>query len=245
MGDHLIATGIPEAYYKLFGEKTYISSKYSEEFWNTNPYVTNDKIGNHFSLRFNSSLVDYMIYYPVRVFYDITGQVVDRKFVHPYIYKHRNPNKNLVVINEQAGWPSRRGYKYFNDLAERLIAIGFTVCYLNNSSFRDCLGQPSPRTVTACSIEVKNPPMHDLIQLLSTAKVYIGYDSGLAQLAGALKVPTVSLYGSIPAINTMHDYCIYYVDNCQHCCADQCTKNCLSNTENKNGEILERVLELK
>jgi len=241
MGDHIMMTGIPEAYYKKFGEKTKVISKYSDEFWKRNPYITEESFGKEYSLRFNSSKIDYMIYYPQRVFYEITGLIIDRKKVQPNFYIGRDTDSKLVIINDQAGWPSRRGYRYFNDLSLKLIKGGFHVCYLRNEGFGDCVGQYSKREITDYSSLLEDPSMIQMINKMAEAFVYIGYESGLSSMAGALKIPYVLFNSSVPPINVCHDTCIYYTDNCNYCCADQCTENCLSKCENRNDGIVEII----
>jgi len=242
MGDHVLATGIPEAYFKYYGEKTKIISKKGDDFWKTNPYITDEDIGDYHSLAFNQGPKDYMIYNPVRVFYDITGYIVNRKEVAPNLYLERVPEQGLVVINDQAGWPNRRGYRYFDELAGSLLELGYHIMYMRNDSFQDCVGQSSEKAITNYTEFITNLSIKSGIEILRKADLYIGYDSGYANVAGALKVPYVFLASSVAPINTQHDSCIYTLDGfCKHCNSDSCTENCLRSAPNKNAEILEAI----
>jgi len=240
MGDHVITTGIPEAYYNYFGEKTKVISKKGNDFWETNPFVTTEDIGDYHSLAFNGTSKDYMIYYPVRVFHDITGYIVNRKEVAPNLYRERTVEPGLVVINDQAGWPNRRGYPYLEELAQALLGLGFKILYMRNDSFQDCVGKGSQKAITSYTEAVTDLSIKQGIEILQRAALYIGYDSGYSNVAGALKVPYVFLAGPVAPVNTQHDSCIYTLDGfCRHCNSDQCLENCLHTAPNKNDEIIE------
>lgn len=242
MGDHVILTGIPEAFYKLFGEKTHVPNKYSDLFWEHNPYVTDKPTGDRFGLHLNASAKDYMIYYPVRVFYDLTQYIVDRSAVQPNLYMSRTVDENLVIVSDQAGWPNRRGYPFLNDLVLKLQGLGFYVMYIRSDGYKDCFGQHSPRQLTVFDNELQSPIIGHLIDAMRRAAFYIGYDSGIAQIAGALKIPYVLLAGSVPPINTAHDTCIYAMDiRCKRCADPNCGSNCLSLATNCNEKIIEAI----
>jgi ADP-heptose:LPS heptosyltransferase len=240
LGDHVIMTGIPEAYFKIFGEQTKIIDKHSDLFWNNNPYITEESIGKDYY--FNANTVDtYQYYYPQRVFHDITGLWVDREDVQPNLYIPRKTIPKLVIMNDQAGWPSRRGYRYLTNLSIRLMENGYIVAYLRNTGFKDCTNKVSAGQIWKYSYILENLPMPQLVDKLSEAALYIGYDSGISAIVGAFKIPYITFYGSIPAINTTHFTCIYAIDECDHCCTDQCNKNCLTLYEDKTDEIMERI----
>lgn len=244
LGDHVMATGIPEAYFEIYKEPTFVETEFKILFKN-NPYITDNffNVTKEYSLKFNEYPKDYMIYYPVRIFYDITGIIADRNLVRPRLYKKRTylPQKTAIV-NDQAGWPSRVGYKYFNDLVIKLKANNFVVWYIRNQKSLNCFGQPSPEVITDYTHKAFNIPLEELIDRLSECDLYIGYDSGVSQLAGALDVPYVMLSGSVPPINTAHNSCIYTLDLlCDRCCKELCEKSCLSYSENKNDEIIEII----
>lgn len=246
MGDHLMATGIPEAYFKLYNEKTFIDASKYKLFWNSNPYITNERIGQVHSLIFNTHR-DYLIYYPTKIFYDITGRIVDRDLVQPNVYTEYSPKENLVVINDQAGWPTRRGYPYLEDLSKSLMQSGFKVVYLRNDTFRDCNNKVSSRTVHSFDSQFKDKFLEDIIDLFKETSFYIGYESGLSSLAGAIGTKYILIEGSVPATNVAHNSCIYVLKNtnCHYCAAENCERLCLSHSENKNEEILKVIKEWK
>jgi len=246
IGDHIMATGLPGAYFKLTGEKTYIKTERpggDPVYWESNPYILNQPAGEIRSLAFNAYPKDYMIYTPVRMFYDISGYIVDRSEVHPNLYKGRQPEKDLIVVNDQAGWPSRRGYPHLNELIRELLEGGWRVCYMRNDEYQDCCGQLSARQLTHYTYEIQ-PTLRQGVETLQRAAVYIGYDSGYAQVAGALGVPYVLISGPIPPINTKHNSCIYALNDskCRRCCVNSCPNNCLQSAPNRNREIRDAIL---
>jgi len=246
LGDHIMATGLPEAYFKLTGEYTYIKTERAggdPVYWENNQYVSKQPVGELRSLAFNAYPKDHMVYTPVRMFYDISGHIMDRSQVHPNLYKALQPDGDLIVVNDQAGWPSRRGYPYLDELIHSLLGDGWQVCYMRNDEFADCFGSRSARQLTGCTFEVQ-PTLRQGVEVLQRASVYIGYDSGYAQVAGALGVPYVLLAGPIPPVNTAHDSCIYALDipGCRRCCTTSCENGCLQNAPNRNGEIRDAIL---
>jgi len=236
-----MSTGLPEAYFKLMGEKTYIKTERAggdPVYWENNLYLSEQPTGECKSLAFNAYPKDYMIYTPIRMFYDISGYIVDRSEVHPNLYKERQPEENLIVVNDQAGWPTRRGYSYLDQLICGLLDNDWRICYMRNDEFADCFGQRSPRQLTRYTFEVQ-PTLRQGVETLQKAAIYIGYDSGYAQIAGALGVPYVLMSGPISPISSKHDSCIYAFNTpgCRRCCANSCPNNCLQNMPNRNREI--------
>lgn len=243
LGDQIILTGIPEAYYKLYGEKTYVNMVRTE-IWDDNPYLTNEKSGIEFTYNFNVYPKDYMIYYPVRIFYDLTGHIVESSFVRPKIYKSFHRDK-ICVVNDQAGWPTRTGYRYLNDLITQIKDLGYVITYLRNELFRDCIGNCPPEQITKWDHKLVNIPLSNRIEVIGSCQLYVGYNSGNAQLAGALDTPYIQIEGSVSPINTRHPSCIYVTDipGCKRCCSDSCHMNCLSNLDNINHKIINVIKE--
>lgn len=246
LGDHVMCTGIPEAYYDDYGEFTYVETAHPVLFKN-NPYTANSfsDITKEYSLAFNQYPKDYMIYYPVRIYYDITGRIADRLEVHPKLYKPTSQlAERTIIVNDQAGWPSRVGYKYFNELVLLLKGYGNTIWYIRNQGSLNCIGQQSPEIITHYTHKAFNIPIEEVIDRLSECDLYIGYDSGLSQLAGALGIPYAMLSGSVPPINTAHNSCIYALDPiCMRCCKDTCEFKCLEHSDNHNDKILDAIKE--
>jgi len=181
LGDVIMCTGLPEAFFKLYGEKTHIVNPKMIGLWQNNPYLSPEPIGQRFTVSPNTHK-DYISYYPQRLFYNLTGQLVNKKDVSPRFYVNYNPVPGRIVINDAAGWPSRRGFN-LDEVCNRLQ--DYEIVYLHNT-FRDCFGQLLPPTITHYS-EVKNDV--DPIELLRTASLYIGFESGLTHLAAGVGVP--------------------------------------------------------
>lgn len=248
LGDQVMFTGIPEAFYERFGEKTYISGEACrKELFETNPYLLDQPIGK--KLSFGIQNKDHEIYYPVKIFRDISEQftgapwILDREKVAPNLY--RTPvrrNANLVVVNDQAGWPSRTGYPYFNDLSVMLLKKGFTVNYLYNNNFHDCNGNVSQESIYDFSYRSGNESLSELIEKLSICFLYIGYESGIMHLAGALGTPCVYITGSVPSISAP-DSCIFItkLDHCRKCHQENCPNMCLHSAHNQNDAICSAI----
>lgn len=244
-GDFIMCTGIPKAWYTCFKERVYIPNKRAVELWENNPYVSDVPLGKNINVTANAHR-DYMIYYPVRIFYDISGGlIVDRELVQPDIYQKREPIKKRILVNDQAGWPTRTGYPYLNDLVTELRAAGYSIGYLRNEHFRNCFGQIQNKQLVEFDYSVTNIMDNKvLIRELLQASFYIGYDSGISQLAGALKIPYVALQCCVPPINTVHDSCIHYLDICQgYCCSPDCKKKCFAQSPDFNSEIIKAIEE--
>jgi hypothetical protein len=241
LGDYVMCTGIPEAYHTVYGENTYLINKKVHELWEQNPFVADTPNGSTLSFTPNERK-DYMIYYPIKIFYDLTGLIVDRELVKPRIYKVRNPEKRTILVNDQSGWPSRRGYRYWNELVTELQELDYQIYYFRYDKYRDCLGKPMPEEVRHPDNKFINPSNTDLIDLFCSVEFYIGYDSGPSHIAGALNVPYVALQSSVPPINTCHDSCIYTAKICSgYCATPQCNKNCLTTAPNINYKIIRAI----
>jgi ADP-heptose:LPS heptosyltransferase len=239
LGDHALYTGIPEAFYQLTGEKLNVISQYIE-LWQNNPFVDLNAPGPEYELRLASSENDWQEYPPARVFRELTGKTIASEKVSPNMYYPRMPVENHIVVNVQAGWPSRRGYAHFRSLVESLMSMEYVITLVHASGYRDCFGDASPVTVPYDSF-VESPTLERVIRILQSAAFYIGYDSGYAQIAAALKIPYVVLLGATPFTIVAHPSCIYHLEICEHCHTESCAKRCLENAPNKNDEIIKAI----
>lgn len=238
LGDQIMHTGLPEALY-------YYRKEYTEiiggrlELWSNNPYVRENAGGEEVSLGFNQPR-DYMIYYPVRLFYDMTGIIAPAGMVKPRLYKQGVRNARIALVNDQSGWPTRTGYPHFEKLIQLVKKEGYTIHYLRNEGFRDCNGACPPREVQTYDEIHTDISLQELIDRMTSAAVYIGYDSGLAQLAGATDTPYVLLEGPVAPINTVHPSCIWHLDlkACRKCAADNCSNMCLRQAKDINSTII-------
>lgn len=241
LGDQLLLTGLPEAYYRICHEKMNVVPTRLPSAWRDNPYVDPHAGGPEFSPRPNVDPRDFLIYTPVRVFYEMTGIIVDRKVVHPRIYRPRMVQHRIVLVNDQAGWPSRWGYPYLNELVDSLHYRGWTVHYIRHDGFRNCLGRITPPQIQSYDLKISGGDDATLMSAMSYAALYIGYDSGLAVLASAWGVPSVIFFGAVPPVTTAGDNCIYAAEVCGHCLRDSCDKGCLLSAESENEEILAEI----
>jgi len=243
LGDSVLLTGIPEAYFKLTGEKTFVMTRFPVLFEN-NPYITTEKSGKKFTNPLNSSLMEFMIYYPVLVYWKLFGVVLNREQVHPNLYLDVERENDLVLVNDQAGWPSRRGYPYFGELVDEL-SKDYRIMYMISNNYRDCVGKTPAKTVTSFDYLSTDQTVKDIINQMAKSSLYIGYDSGYSTIANATKTPYVYLAGSVPPVSTLGDTCIYSLTSCKRCAVDTCQNRCLENTPNVNGEILKRIKDVK
>lgn len=241
LGDQIMLTGIPEAYYNLFGEKSYIDGGRTE-IWENNPFTTTERVGKDFNYGFNAYPKDYMIYYPIRIFYDLTGYISNRDFVHPNLYKSFNRD-HICVVNDQAGWPSRVNYVYFEELVQQIKSLGYVITYIRNDNFRDCCGNCPTQQIFTYDHILKDIPLKNLIEVIGSCELYIGYNSGPAQIAGALNTPYIQFDGPIPPINTVHNSCILApnITHCRRCIMEQCENHCLARLENINDFIIQTI----
>jgi ADP-heptose:LPS heptosyltransferase len=236
LGDHAILTGLPEAIFELTGEKTALPNKREDLLWALNPYV-DDNAGGLAVTPASNSGKDYGIYYPARVIYDLLGKHVHASKVQPNLYLPRL-SPDYVVLNDQAGWPSRRGYKFWNELARALQKMGYTVVYLHNPNFADCCNMVSAPTVFEANYFVDDFRIGTLIPILRHAIAYIGYESGLTHVAAGLKVPHGTFIGAVPPINVVHECNLFHVAACEtFCCSDNCEKQCLGKLHDSSQQI--------
>lgn len=246
LGDHVAYTGLPEALYKHGNIKIEVVSKFTELF-KYNPFVQRvlsdiDRPTNSFHLQqFEEEWQDYLIYRPVRVYYQITGKIIDRNEVQPNLYIPRDMKHKYIVMADQTGWPSRRGYKYFDELAIRLLDLGYHIIVIHNPEYKNCFGNLVPREIQHYNISTR-VEYSILINIINKAQYFIGYDSGIANLAGALKIPSIIFAGSVPPIVFRHNSCIKIYDTCEkHCHSERCNIGCLSTFLNVNTEIIKII----
>jgi ADP-heptose:LPS heptosyltransferase len=112
---------------------------------------------------------------------------------------------------------------------------------MHSNDFRDCNGVVSNQQITNYHHKLEDPSIERIVDEMSRASLYIGYDSGYAMIANAMKVPYVYLSGACPPIACCGDTCIYALEVCPHCCKDSCEKMCLSHAPNKNDEIRKAI----
>lgn len=107
----------------------------------------------------------------------------------------RSPSKNIIFLYGTT-WPSKRWpAPYWKELAQRLTNQGYTLRlpWGNDAEYRFA------QQLVALHPNIHLIPQGNLQQLaqeLSQACLVVGVDTGLAHLAAALAIPSVSLYGA-------------------------------------------------
>lgn len=229
LGDHVVYTGIPEAFYKKFGIKLFVESPYFP-LWENNPFVTTERLDDVFKMEYEQTEEDWNMYKPRRVFMQMTGVDPEKESlsVSPNLYKTRNIEPNLIIVNDEAGWPSRRGFLHWDSLLTALRKKGFKIISLKTTTYRDCTGQLVENPITVFDEQIINPALSTVIDLLSRAKYYIGYESAYAHIAGALGVKYILFLGSLPEICIKHPSCIHVITSCKvPCHKEVCARSCL------------------
>jgi ADP-heptose:LPS heptosyltransferase len=243
LGDHVVYTGLPEAFYKIFGIKLFVESSYSP-LWRNNPFIASERLNDVFKMEYEQIENEWNTYKPRRVFMQMTGVDPEKEGISvcPKLYRSRNTEPDLIVVNNEAGWPSRRGLLYWDLLSKHLKQKGFKVISLRTPTYKDCTGQIIDEPITIFDKQFINPTLETVIDLLSCAKYYIGYESAYAHIAGALEIEYVLFLGSLPEICIKHPSCKLVVSGCvSPCHKELCEKQCLSTI---NYETIGKILEL-
>ncbi len=105
--------------------------------------------------------------------------------------------KRLVGIHPGSGspkkcWPRER----FDDLLRSLTTEDDAAFLLFLGPAEEEWDRSVPDVPGSARIRtIRNRPLHEVAQLLSLCRVYVGNDSGITHLAAALGVPTVAIFG--------------------------------------------------
>lgn len=243
LGDHVVYTGIPEAFYKKFGYKLFVDSSYPL-LWESNPYISKERLDPIFNIEYEQSESEWNTYKPRRVFMQMTGidPAIECLEVSPKLYRIKQTEKNLIIVNDEAGWPSRRGFAHWPLLLNELRLRGFKIVLLKTANYRDCVGQYMEEAITIFDEQINNPTLETVINWISRARWYIGYESAYAHIAGALHVDYVLFLGSLPEITSRHPSCKLVLNNCiSPCHRELCEKQCLKSL---GPEELEKIFKL-
>lgn len=249
LGDRVIYSGVPEAYHRVTGHKLRLGS-YTEQgvvfhaVFDHNPYAVIDDtrpvlVGRgdvvprlHFECVTDDVVNEYR---PRLLLFDLTGRWQDRDSVNPNLYVPRRPVARRCVVSDEAGWESRRGYPHLDALVRALNADGWETVLMRN------LGM-SPPQVQSASHRACFTSLWDAIHFLATAELYVGYDSGLANVAGALGVPYLLLCGATPSCTVRHRSCVWAYDCCPiPCVSFACRRCCLVQAPDVTGEAMAAV----
>jgi len=257
IGDHVCFTGVPEAYYKATGIRLAIhtlkNSNEMQAVWKDNPYVVwRGEANNVFLLPLNythkSAYEWNAIYKPLWIYTRLTKSFISPDSLRPKLYYKREPVKNRLIINDEAGKAFRRGYPYMNALAASFKRDGWEVILLRNT-----VKTLMEQNETLSNYEIKGnydlaqfTNVEDTIKFMATASAYFGYESGLAHIAGAFNIP-YGMFGAANGVeNNRHPSCVFAVCACSTPCLSlNCDKPCMAKLPNYNDLILYCFNELR
>ena len=249
LGDHVCYTGLPKVLKFHFGKDIIVQTKYPKLF-DYNPYVSRvilpnesrpEDVTGSFEIPYETQEWQWLVYKPIRAYYQLTGKIIDRKEVQPKIYFPLDSRLGYITIADQAGWKTRRGYSFLDNLANQLLDNGYHITVIHDPNYTDYNGNRSEREVNHYNVSVKED-YSTLIRIIAESRYFIGYDSGPAHIAQALGIPSIIFTGSVPPINVIHDAAIKVYDTCErHCNKENCEYNCLSNYKNVNDEIIDII----
>lgn len=260
LGDHVCFTGIPEAYFKRTGIRLAIrpwswlgGSQMMQPVWENNPYcVWRGEATRWYAMpkNFNGAMAYEWntVYKPLRIYKDLTGEFISPDAVRPKLYYPRTRVRNRLIVNDEAGHAFRRGYVYLNALVTELHRDGWDIVILRNGT-KSLIDSK----VTLSSVEVQGQydmarfsNVRDTLLFMATAHAYLGYESGLAHVAGAFNIPYAMLATANGVENNRHPSCVFGVCACSTpCMAHVCAKQCMAKLPNYNDIIISKLKEIK
>lgn len=243
LGDHACYTGLPELYYKKYGKKLGIISE-QQDLWKNNQFCELNVVSSDVcTLRYErcGDLSDWKLYRPYRIFCELTGEEhpeLTKEDLCPNLYYEKRNKQKQIVICDEAGWESRRGYSFMNELVEELkYVLGIHIIYHRHKNY-------GPRQINC--IEPQNLSLEHLFYYLSISLCYIGYDSGLMHIAAGVNTPQIIFFGGTPSEIIAHSNTLLCLNGCQNpCTIENCSNQCLKNYENVNNIIIQTVDYLK
>lgn len=256
LGDHVCFTGIPEAYFKATGIKLSVrawswlpNSKTMQPVWENHPYATWDapaKSWYKMTKDFNPDRAYEWntVYKPVCIFKELTGKFISPDEVRPRLYYPRQRVKKRLIVNDEAGHPFRRGYPYMNALIASLKQDGWEIVILRNGikSIIDAKATLSSVEIWGQYDVAQFTNIRDTLLFMGTAHAYIGYESGLAHVAGAYNIPYGIFAAANGVENNRHPSCIFGICACAApCMAHVCHKRCMPQLPNYNDMIIEKL----
>lgn len=119
-------------------------------------------------------------------------------------------SQKLVVIQPGSGGKEKCWYVgNFLALAAGLASEGFEVVFLLGPAERDRLGTATMRQINAAAPCLTDLSLAEVVGLLSCADAFVGNDSGITHLAGAMGVKTAAIFGPTnPAIYSPVGPCV-------------------------------------
>ena len=255
MGDNAAFTGLPEAYNKLTGNKlavSCVSSSYAY-LWERNPYVEYQGTRPNKCLltppESMGRLIYSQVYKPVYFYGQLTGKTLTARELQPNLYLERNPIRRRLVVCDEAGWPNRRGYPHFKHVVQGMMRDGWEVVHLIGRTKVWHYGHEYPWTNELESLQLDTAQFtncKDVVDFMTTASAFIGYESGLAHVAGALRIPYAFFAGGTSVSANRHPSCVFAVDGCFNVCLlHACSNHCIARLVNHTDQVVAAFKEHK
>ena len=106
------------------------------------------------------------------------------------------PGKKMVVIQPGSGGLNKCWHvDNFLAVAKELGLKGIEVIFLLGPAERDRFGDDTIKNISSIARPLKNLSLAQALEIISCADAFIGNDSGITQLAGALGVKTLVVFG--------------------------------------------------
>lgn len=255
MGDNAAFTGLPEAYHTLTGKKLAVScaSNAYTYLWERNPFVEYQATRSNKCLltppEAMGKLIYSQTYKPVYFYGQLTGRCATAHTLQPNLYLDRTPVPRRLIVCDEAGWPNRRGYPFFKNVVEGMIADGWDVVHLIGRTKVWHYGHEYPWTNELESLRLDTAQLtncKDVVDFMATASAFIGYESGLAHVAGALRVPYAFFAGGTSVSANRHPSCVFAVDGCFNVCLlHACSNHCIVRLPNHTDQIVTSFKEFK
>lgn len=106
------------------------------------------------------------------------------------------PDQTLIIIHPGSGgrakcWPADQ----YRDLAIAIKAPDRTISFLIGPVEEETMSPAEISTIAAAGQVLRGLPLHVIRDLLASADLFLGNDSGVAHLAAAVGTPTVAVFG--------------------------------------------------
>jgi len=106
------------------------------------------------------------------------------------------PDKKLVVIQPGSGGPRKSWHlDNFLAVAKELGSKGIEVIFLLGPAEQDRFSDATIKNISSVAMCLMDLTLTQVLELLSCVDVFIGNDSGITHLAGALGVRTLAVFG--------------------------------------------------
>jgi hypothetical protein len=259
LGDNVCYTGVPTAYFNTTGNKLAVRSvgldarsSQMAAVWHNNPHVLWEGTATRwfkYPLVFSKdeAYLWNSVYKPMWLYQALTKKSINPDSVRPKLFYSIKRVKKRLIVNDEAGQPIRRGYPHMDMLVKELKRSGWDIVVLRNGVKRlqEKHNELSGHEVYGIYDAAQCPDAKTTIEFMSTAHAYLGYESGLAHVAGALNIPYVMFSAVSNAEINRHPSCIFAVCPCASPCMNMsCQKACMQKLPNYNDLIVNKLQEV-